>query len=219
MLITDQGTECHIKGIISQLGTVNISLPRNKLVREFLDEYDGDWLLMLDTDMVFDVDLVNKLLEHADPEKVPVITGLYFGLNKDNRLFPQIFYWQEQDDALAVSVQTYERDALIQIDATGAGCLMVHRSVLHKMREKYGDGPFPWFKETEEKGLYLGEDFTFFARLSDMGIPVHMHTGIKLGHQKYSVVDERGWNRQQVYLAVEQQSQKTSDELVLEHDI
>jgi hypothetical protein len=62
--------------------------------------------------------------------------------------------------------------------------MLVHRSVLVAMRERF-KGPRPWFAETPtESGDILSEDLTFCLRAQACGFPVFVHTGIKLGHIK-----------------------------------
>ena len=56
----------------------NVSKARNEIARRFLDESEDEWLLMVDTDLLFATDFILGLLEAADPEERPVISGLYF---------------------------------------------------------------------------------------------------------------------------------------------
>ena len=64
-----------------------------------------------------------------------------------------------------------------KIDACGAGCLMVHRSVFERL------GPPPWF-EQGSWGSERGSDFNFCARLRDAGVPIHAHFGVRCLHYK-----------------------------------
>jgi hypothetical protein len=44
----------------------------------------------------------------------------------------------------------------------------------------------PWFKEVPVGAplALMGEDLTFCLRCQAAGIPVHVHTGIQVGHMK-----------------------------------
>jgi hypothetical protein len=53
---------------------------RNMAVNEFLRSFpDGEWLLFIDSDMSFEADALDRLIESADPESRPVVGGLCFG--------------------------------------------------------------------------------------------------------------------------------------------
>ena len=54
----------------------NISEARNLLVRRFLDECRAPWLWMLDTDMVFAADALDRLVAAADPVSRPLLGAL-----------------------------------------------------------------------------------------------------------------------------------------------
>jgi hypothetical protein len=47
----------------------------------------------------------------------------------------------------------------------------------------------PWFRETPVGPMALmGEDMTFCLRCAAAGIPVHVHTGVKAGHMKTTML-------------------------------
>jgi hypothetical protein len=166
-----------------------IAHARNQLVGSFL-KTDSDWLLMLDTDMVFKPEDVDALFEVADKDTCPIVGGLYFAGGLGGTMFPQMFLLPENPGEDMRRVLDYPESGLCSVDATGAGFLMVHRSVLEKMGELF-KGPYPWFVEGSVYGnVAFGEDWAFCLRAWAMDIPVHVHTGIKLGHIKPHVLDE-----------------------------
>jgi hypothetical protein len=189
-----------------------IASARNELVRATLRSPDNpEWMLMLDADMTFESDLVERFLDVADPVERPVVGGLCFGGGRGGKLFPTLYRIVDPatNDGKPISViADYERDALVQVDATGAACLFVHRSVLLAMQDAYGtvtiqgpDGedktvPFaaPWFAESIHNGAEYGEDWTACLRMQRLGFPIYVHTGIKLGHVKPHVLDEEAWD-------------------------
>jgi hypothetical protein len=185
-----------IGALLPVVSGVNVSGPRNDLVKQFLST-SQTWLLMLDSDMVFAPTLIDQMLEHADPETVPVLGGLCFGQARPIDgisvpvAFPTLYRWERggADAELYLSrLNDYPVDSLMRVDATGAACLLVHRAVFEYTRTPEYE-PFPWFSEGAVNGRYIGEDISFFMRLRDK-VPVHVHTGIKIGHQKTWVVDE-----------------------------
>jgi hypothetical protein len=189
-LLYDRATSRRIVNLFNEWSSANVSASRNNLTQRFLDETDADWLWWIDADMGWDPDALDRLLEVADPETCPVVGGLCFGASGD-LLFPTIYQWAEIDGQLTtVRIREYERDAVVQVAATGAAFLLVHRSVLEKVRERAFSKAFPWFQETELGGQPVGEDLTFCIRAGLMQAPVHVHTGVKVGHHKSSLLTE-----------------------------
>lgn len=97
----------------------------------------------------------------------------------------------------------YPPNRVVQVGATGAAFLLVHRFVFVTLKEKLAhspDGypnPYPWFAETVTRGRAVGEDITFCMRASACGFPVHVHTGAKVAHRKHIDLTEDLWLRQE----------------------
>lgn len=184
MLLYDQATDRNIVGMVQEWSSANISPARNNLAASFVDEYDAEWLLFIDSDMSWDHDALEGLLSVADPKDAPIVGGLCFGAHLD-QLFPTIYQLAKRDGVLTtVRVNDFPDDAVVQCAATGAAYLLIHRSVLVAMREKEFNKTFPWFQETELAGKPCGEDITFCLRAGQLGFPVHVFTGVKVGHHK-----------------------------------
>jgi hypothetical protein len=182
-----------------------ITKSRNKIVRDFL-ELDGiDWLWCIDADMEFSPDLLEQLVEAAHPVERPIVGGLCFAYMRDNprKFWPTLYAWIPGSERLRRLTQ-YPADSLMPVAATGAACLLVHRSVFVKMAERFPP-PWPWFAETPfyergedgkpilETGDTYSEDITFCLRAQAAGFPIFVHTGIKLGHVKEFVADEEAF--------------------------
>ena len=75
-------------------------------------------------------------------------------------------------------------------NATGAHCLLIHRSVLTDPRWREDGHPLPWFRSAVRLGREVSEDQFFCVRAQALGFPVHVHTGIKTGHVKTFVASE-----------------------------
>lgn len=181
---------------------------RNNMVQYFLDESDVEWLWVVDSDMGFAMDTCSQLIGSADPVERPVVGALCFGLRlkeTDEELYtnrflvyPTIYIWKEavNDDGDVTDVGfspmlDYERDALIECDATGAACFVVHRTVLEKMRAEFGH---IWFNRlSHPAGKTFGEDLSFFARMRQLGIPLYVNTAIRTMHDKGGVCVDQEW--------------------------
>lgn len=188
-------------GRLGTQASANLSAPRNKIVREFLTKSTADWLWMLDTDMVFPPDTLERLLEFADPVKAPIVGGLCFSID-DGRLFPTLYGLVEGDpDPQVIRFNEWPPDAMFEVAATGTACLLMHRSALERMRDQQFNPAFPWFQETHHAGEPVGEDITFCWRASMLDIPVHVNTGVQIGHVKQHLLTIDGYLAQRGFLS------------------
>lgn len=193
-------------GHFSLLSGAQITKSRNRITRQFLDmPGEPDWLLMIDADMEFDPDLAERLVEAAHPELRPIVGGLCFAYMRDNerKFWPTLYAWIPGTERLRRLTQ-YPADTLVPVAATGAACLLVHRSVFVEMAKRWPP-PWPWFAETPfyerdeagepilETGDAYSEDITFCLRAQAAGFPIHVHTGIRIGHVKEFVADEEAF--------------------------
>ena len=71
------------------------------------------------------------------------------------------------------------RDALLECDAVGFGCVMIRRDVFEKMAE-------PRF-ERDEDGT--GEDFLFCLKAKEAGFPIYADLGCIVGHECSILLD------------------------------
>ena len=182
-----------------------ISSARNSIVRQFLDSpvLDADWLWMLDADMSFEPDTLDRLMEVADAKERPIIGGLCFGGGR-GRIFPTMYELidpSENDGEAIRYVTEWPEGAVVEVDATGAACLLMHRSVLEQMRERFPE-PVPWFAESIYKGTEFGEDWTFCLRVRRLGHRIYVNTNAPIGHVKTVSLDEELWRTGKVALGV-----------------
>lgn len=171
---------------------------RNQLAAGLLAE-DVEWMFMVDADMGFRPDVLDRLHSIADPVERPIVGGLCFaqrettpdGLNGYRCLArPTIYDWVEHPDGhkRMTGRADYPVNTLTKAAATGAACLLIHRTVFERIQAEYGD---TWFDRTRgTDGSLLGEDISFFIRCGALEIPLHIHTGIRTNHHKELWVGE-----------------------------
>ena len=182
-----------IANIYQEWSSANVSAPRNIVTQRFLDKNDADWLLWIDSDMQWSPFDIDALLDAADPKERPVIGGLCFGMSM-GKPFPTIYHFAEIDGQLTtIRMPDYPKDSIFQVAATGAAFLLIHRSALKSMAERKFNEAFPFFQETQNGKDPVGEDLTFCLRLASLGIPVHVHSGVKIGHHKSHVITEESF--------------------------
>jgi glycosyltransferase involved in cell wall biosynthesis len=166
---------------------------RNTGVKRFLDETDHEWFFWIDTDMGFMPDTVDRLLDAADAQERPVVGALCFGLREvaydgygGRRMLPTPTIYMpatSKDGITGFAVQyEYPDDTLLQVGATGAACILMHRTALEKVRAQYGER---WYDRVRyDDGMMISEDLSFCARLAMLSLPVFVHTGVKTTHHK-----------------------------------
>lgn len=188
----------------SVAGAGSLAGGRNSVAKDFLKQTDAEWLFFIDTDMGFARETVDQLVESAHKKYRPVLGGLCFSLKRDMKpprppgyaerfvIRPTLYEYLEIEDEVGFTpVNDYKRDAVQQVSATGAACVLIHRTVLEGVREKYG--PNSWFTQithpTGDKGLprTFSEDLSFCIRVASIGQKIHVDTAVKTTHEKGGV--------------------------------
>ncbi len=195
-------------------GSGGIPASRNKVARQFLDTTDGEWLLFIDSDMGFPPDLADRLVASACPEERPIMGALCFAgmrrkpegenLTHAERFLiqPTVYQWVELEDEQGFRpIVDYPRDSIVEVGATGAAALLIHGTVLERLRARHGNSWFdPITHPTALRGgpRTFSEDMSFCIRAAAMEIPVHVDTSIKTTHHKgFMYLDEPAFDAQQ----------------------
>jgi hypothetical protein len=177
-------------------GSGLLSKQRNRVVKQFLDGTKSDWLLLIDSDEQLSLEAFDKLLETAHDKERPVVAGLVFaGFGIQGAPYPKPVpaIFQDAPEGF-LPLYKYDKDSVFEIDAAGTGCLLIHRSVLEKMREtadKNQGTDWCWFWDGPVDGNWIGEDLLFCRRIKALGFPIYVNTGAILPHQKSYWLDER----------------------------
>jgi GT2 family glycosyltransferase len=177
-------------------GSGLLSKQRNRVVKQFLDGTKSDWLLLIDSDEQLSLEAFDKLLETAHDKERPVVAGLVFaGFGIEGAPYPKPVpaIFQDAPEGF-LPLYKYDKNSVFEIDAAGTGCLLIHRSVLEKMREtadKNQGTDWCWFWDGPVDGNWIGEDLLFCRRIRALGFPIYVNTGAILPHQKSYWLDER----------------------------
>jgi GT2 family glycosyltransferase len=172
-----------------------LSKLRNRVVKAFLDNTDSDWLLLIDSDEQLSVSTFDQLINTAHHTERPVVAGLVFAAFKDEGLYPKPVpaIFQDSPEGF-LPLFKYDRNAIFEIDACGTGCMLIHRSVLEKMREvadPHQGTDWCWFWDGPLNGEWISEDLLFSRRIRQLGFSIHVNTAAILPHQKSYWLDER----------------------------
>jgi len=180
-----------------QVGNVGLTTrSRNVVVKTFLETTDADWLLMIDSDERLSLQTWHKLIDSAHDKDRPIVSGLVFAafFDGEDSLRPVPTIYRMDPEKGLEAIDAYPIDKLIEVDATGTGCLLIHRSVLLDMQKQATSNQgkdWAWFVEGAIDGTYFGEDLLFSKRLKSMGYKIFAHTGAILPHHKQFWLDER----------------------------
>ena len=157
---------------------------RNQLAKQAVDN-GFDRVLWLDSDMVFNGDLMERLSADMD-EGREFVTGLYF--KRKPPFTPTIYsdcgMYMENGQMIpkATKIVDYPKEQIFPIKACGFGGCMMTVDLIERVGAKYG-APFnlvPGF----------GEDLSFCMRVEDLGVEMFCDSRVKLGHIGNGVIDE-----------------------------
>lgn len=133
---------------------------RNKAINQMLRD-DADYLLFIDSDIIFPVDALKKAIE----KNAQVVTGIYYA--RAEGIDEPIIYKK-------IRPRTLFKDAISEVDkevsdnaivsACGMGFCLIKREVILRMLKRY-KSPFEPYKG-------LGEDFSFCYRLNKLRVPI-----------------------------------------------
>jgi hypothetical protein len=179
-------------------GTGGLVEGRNEAVASFLRERDAEWLLWLDTDMGFAPDMVDRLVDAADPAARPIVGALCFaqretaadgmgGYRTEPR--PTLFDWATGPDGNGgfIGRTTWPVASLVQVAGTGSACILIHRTALQAIGEKFGT----WYDRLPKPdGGHFGEDLSFCIRAGAVAAPIFVHTGVRASHLKFEWLQE-----------------------------
>lgn len=179
LLIAYKGGEVDVKYLKASL----VYDARNQLVKYAREKGGYDYVLWLDSDMTFEPDLLDRLLE--DIEGRQAVTGLCFGRRPP---FNPCIYKEldvKTEGKLITPYRTvyddYPRDSIFEVEACGFACVLMRMDILEAM----GIYGVPFFPVAG-----LGEDLTFCWRARKLDIKFHCDSRLKIGHIMRIAVDE-----------------------------
>jgi hypothetical protein len=193
-------------------GTMGVAAARSEIAAYFLAHTDAEWLFMVDSDMGFAADTVDRMVASAEANSVPVLGALAFAQKQDPdlapgdfgavrmRIQPTLYSYQERANGERgfQSITKYRRDAFQHVAGTGAACLLIHREALAAV------GPEPFMPVTDPLAGGHGtprtfsEDLSFCIRVQAAGLDMGVDTSIKTTHYKGGIfLDETTFAMQQ----------------------
>lgn len=166
----------------------NLVLSRNEAVQRM----QGDWLLFIDDDMVWQPDAVKNLVTAALENDLDILGGLCF---RRSPPFQPTLYMREGPTSGAYNfLERWDTD-IIEVDATGMAFIYIAKRAFEKMagsempplevRETLGPPNFFRWEGT------LGEDLRFCQEAKAAGLRIFVDTRIEIGHVAEITVGKR----------------------------
>ena len=168
-----------------------IARQRQALLDHWYDNAETDWLLWVDSDVVINPDIWKLLHDTADSKTHPMVSGIYFISKTTNGSLPvpMPVIFDDIDEYTVKYHHPLPVNEVLKIDMTGMGLVVMHRSVVTKLREKYGTD-ISFFAENDQKNdKFVGEDISFFRKCKAIEIPLYAHTGAIAKHMKTTTWD------------------------------
>ena len=170
-----------IKSKFSDLARDRIISSRN-LIREKVLTEDYDYFLSLEQDVIPPKDVIEKLLKWNKK----VVSGVVFHLMPQTEqagrkflLFPMFGVDDGKGKYTFLKSQdVMDKFNLIKIDYCSMGCLLIHRSVLEKLKFRY---ELTNSSEKDEDNV-LWDDMCFCRDVKKLGIDIHGGNNVKCKH-------------------------------------
>lgn len=160
---------------------------RNVLAQKACEE-GYDRVLWIDSDMVFNSDLYDRLSARLD-EGLDFVTGLYFTRRDPIQpvIYSDVVLHEEENKYTPESIEylDYPKDSLFEVRGCGFGGCMMTTKMLFDIAKKFGL-PF-------SPVLGLGEDLSFCMKATQAGYKLYCDSSIKLGHMSHCIVTEENY--------------------------
>jgi len=151
----------------------------------FNGKIDYDWLLWIDSDMVYTLKDVMRITSH-DADVVSGVCPIDY-----NRVALADIVQDERGVGIQYhtvkSIQSAQRNdkGLVKVEFTGFAFLAVRRGVFEAIQ-------FPWFQTSEirrgKSKVVAGEDFAMCERIREAGFTIYADPDVKIGHEKAMVL-------------------------------
>ena len=153
-----------------------------------------DRVLWLDSDMVFDHDMLTRLNADMNKHGLDFVSGIFFKRRMPTGpcIYRDLIYGANDDGTVkaeAIPYTDYPRDDLFETKGAGFGAVLMTTDLLKAVWEAYGP-PF-------QPLVQMGEDLSFCWRVTQIGRKMWCDSRVKVGHAGLHVFGEETWDKQQ----------------------
>lgn len=173
---TDDNVACAF-----QMGSL-IYTSRNNLALQAM-KTEFDYMLWLDSDMVFQQDLLIRMKQTMDEKGLDFLTGLYF--RRVPPFTPVLFDQLDiaEDGSCTWTDWKDVPEGLFKIGGCGFGCVLIKTDVLFDVQAKFGEMFNPIAN--------MGEDLSFCWRARQCGYDIWCDPSLVCGHVGYTVINDK----------------------------
>ena len=177
MLQKPEGVEC---SLAMQMGSL-IYTSRNNLAQQAI-QMGADYVFWLDSDMVFEPDVLARMLKVVQEKDIDFLTGLYFRRVKP---YTPVLFDKLDIQRNICSWSEFKKlpEEVFEIGGCGFGCVLIDTSVFLSVKSKHGNMFAPLGNN--------GEDIAFCWRARDCGYQIYCDPTIICGHIGKVIVDEK----------------------------
>lgn len=177
--------ECAVTFEIGSL----IYIGRNNIAKRAI-EMNADYVLWLDSDMIFNPDTLIKLMAHMKDKNIDMISGLYF--RRVAPFTPVLFDRLDIDEAQRCYWTEFKEipDHVFEVGACGFGCVLMRSEVLFDVQAKYGTMFAPIGN--------TGEDLAFCWRARQCGYKIYCDPDIPCGHVGHTTITREFYENYQL---------------------
>lgn len=161
-----------------------IARNRNLIAGWFLQESGADWLLWVDSDMVFTGDDLEALLAFDEP-----LIGAHALRVNEGGTTSTAAVMRQDDGTFAAFEETERTIPLEPVDGIGMAFTLIHRDVYDAVGVTTGHPHRERFAELNAQGKtqLVGEDVGFCLYAAEKGFTPRLAPGVKVGHVKTAV--------------------------------
>lgn len=172
-----------------------LDVGRNVVTSKFYENHTDDYLLFVDSDVIFKPEDVTNLLAHAEPTRI--VSGVYYSTFEAEGYRPVAsrFVYDPELKSEALKpinpriLDDVSDEGLVKVDGVGAGFMMFHRQLLTVMKEVFGY-PMPWFvcQTIDKSEQWYGEDYIFCLRAKFVGASTFLVPSVRVMHRKMMIL-------------------------------
>lgn len=184
---------CQSLSMLQKVGECAIGFQVGSLVYEAREnlahaaiQAEADYVLWLDSDMVFQPDVLQRLLSDIESGKGDIVSGLYF--RRVSPYTPVLYTELEIDKEKGSTWKELESipDDVFECGGVGFGCVLMPTDALVSVLSKFGCMFTPLHGN--------GEDISFCWRARQCGYKIVCDPKIELGHCGHYVITKEFYN-------------------------
>ena len=166
---------------------------KGKLQKPFDNKLDYDYIMWIDSDIIFKVDDFKKLLESEND----ITSGIYKMENTIN--YPTVINWDTKylmkngnfeflDDNKIKELKDSKKllnNRYLNVEYTGMGWMLIKKDVIEQLK-------YPWFYhdlyEINDFVEMFSEDVSFCKNLKKAGFDIYVDLDVRVGHYKSFII-------------------------------